>query len=37
VAAQRRRATAGDGPQHGQLLEIQPWALFKESIALRVE
>jgi hypothetical protein len=37
VASQRRRATAGDGPQYTQLLEVQPRALIHETVALLVE
>ena len=37
VPSQRRRAAAGDGPQHAQLLEVQPGALVHEAVALLVE
>ena len=37
VTAKRRRAAAGDGPQHAQLLEVQPGALIHEAVPLLVE
>ena len=37
VPSQRRRAAAGDCPQHAQLLIAQPGALVQESVALLVE
>jgi hypothetical protein len=37
VPSQRRRGAAGDGPQHAQLLVVQPWALVHEAIALLAE
>src|SRR5207248_5923035 len=37
VTTQLRRAAAGDSPQHGELLEVQPRALFQEAITLPAE
>jgi hypothetical protein len=37
VPSQSRRATAGDCPQHAQLLVAQPGALVHEAVALLVE
>src|SRR5436309_1337806 len=37
VTTQRCRAAAGDSPQHGELLEVQPWTLFQEAVTLRAE
>lgn len=37
VAAQLRRAAAGDNSQHGELLVVQPRTLFHEAIALLAE
>jgi len=37
VATQLRRAAAGDSPQYGELLEVQPGTLFQEAIALLAE
>src|SRR3954447_14931611 len=37
VTTQRCRAAAGDSPQHGELLEVQPRTLFQEAITLRAE
>jgi hypothetical protein len=37
VPSQGRRAAASDGPQHGQLLDVQPRALIHETVTLLVE
>jgi hypothetical protein len=37
VPSEGRRAAAGDGPQHAQLLEVQPGALVHEAVALPAE
>src|SRR5947209_5767368 len=37
VTTQRCRAAAGDSPQHGELLEVQPRTLFQETVTLLAE